>query len=108
MGFTVYKGHPYCENCHVRLRMPKCKRCKKSIRDGMKAVEALGGKWCWECFVCTVRSMPSFGFQVYSRSYLYLFVMQSCERPFNDPTFFQRGKQPFCERCFSIMIRNEA
>lgn len=54
VGFTVYKGHPYCEACHVRLRMPKCKRCKKSIRDGMRAVEALGGKWCWECFVCEV------------------------------------------------------
>lgn len=84
VGFTVYKGHPYCENCHVRLRMPKCKKCKKSIRDGTRAVEALGGKWCWECFVCT-----------------------GCERPFDDPTFFQRDKQPFCERCFSIMIRNE-
>jgi len=54
VGFTVYKGHPYCEACHVRLRYPKCKRCKKSIRDGMQAVEALGGKWCWECFLCAV------------------------------------------------------
>ncbi|KAI0739005.1 hypothetical protein C8Q80DRAFT_223921 [Daedaleopsis nitida] len=54
VGFTVYKGHPYCEACHVRLRMPKCKKCKKSIRDGMQAVEALGGKWCWECFTCAV------------------------------------------------------
>ncbi|KAI0628280.1 hypothetical protein C8Q77DRAFT_467365 [Trametes polyzona] len=54
VGFTVYRGHPYCEACHVRLRMPKCKRCKKSIRDGMQAVEALGGKWCWECFTCAV------------------------------------------------------
>lgn len=57
VGFTVYKGHPYCETCHVRLRYPKCKRCKKSIRDGMQAVEALGGKWCWECFVCAVSDL---------------------------------------------------
>jgi len=84
VGFTVYKGHPYCEACHVRLRLPKCKRCKKSIRDGSRAVEALGGKWCWECFVC-----------------------ESCQRPFEDPAFFQRGDKPFCEHCFSIMIRNE-
>jgi len=54
VGFTVYRGHPYCEACHVRLRMPKCKKCKRSIRDGDKAVEALGGKWCWKCFVCKV------------------------------------------------------
>ena len=57
-GFTVYKGHPYCEACHVRLRLPKCKRCKRSIRDHDEAVEALGGKWCWGCFVCAVS--PSF------------------------------------------------
>jgi hypothetical protein len=54
VGFTVYRGHPYCEACHVRLRLPKCKRCKRSIRDGDEAVEALGGKWCWGCFVCAV------------------------------------------------------
>ncbi|KAG6830288.1 hypothetical protein H0H87_008586 [Tephrocybe sp. NHM501043] len=54
VGFTVYRGHPYCEACHVRLRLPKCKRCKRSIRDGDQAVEALGGKWCWSCFVCKV------------------------------------------------------
>ncbi|RPD75525.1 hypothetical protein L226DRAFT_570544 [Lentinus tigrinus ALCF2SS1-7] len=84
VGFTVYKGHPYCEACHVRLRMPKCKKCKKSIRDGMQAVEALGGKWCWECFTCA-----------------------SCDKPFENPAFFQRDGKPFCERCFSIMIRNE-
>ncbi|KAI0366818.1 hypothetical protein BV20DRAFT_971322 [Pilatotrama ljubarskyi] len=84
VGFTVYRGHPYCEACHVRLRLPKCKKCKKSIRDGMQAVEALGGKWCWECFTCA-----------------------SCNKPFEDPAFFQRDNKPFCERCFSIMIRNE-
>jgi hypothetical protein len=58
VGFTVYRGHPYCEACHVRLRLPKCKRCKRSIRDGDQAVEALGGKWCWGCFVCAVSVCP--------------------------------------------------
>lgn len=84
VGFTVYKGHPYCEACHVRLRMPKCKHCKKSIRDGMRAVEALGGKWCWECFVC-----------------------EGCKKPFDDPSFFLRDNKPFCEPCFSLILRNE-
>ncbi|KAF8637892.1 hypothetical protein AX17_002515 [Amanita inopinata Kibby_2008] len=84
VGFTVYRGHPYCETCHVRLRLPKCKRCKKSIRDGDRAVEALGGKWCWACFVC-----------------------ESCQKPFDDPSFFQRGEKPYCEPCFSVMLRNE-
>ena len=56
VAFTVYRGHPYCEKCHVRLRLPKCKKCKKPIRDGTQAVEALGGKYGWECFTCAVRS----------------------------------------------------
>lgn len=67
VGFTVYKGHPYCEACHVRLRLPKCKRCKKSIRDHEQAVEALGGKWCWGCFVCAVSH-----FFYYSPSVFYI------------------------------------
>jgi len=54
VGFTIHRGHAYCESCHVRLRMPRCKKCKKSIRPGDQAVEAMGGKWCWNCFVCTV------------------------------------------------------
>jgi hypothetical protein len=88
-GFTVYQGHPYCEACHVRLRAPKCRKCKKSIRvregdEGMGAVEALGGKWCWACFVCA-----------------------GCERPFEEPSFFQREGLPFCERCFSIILKND-
>jgi hypothetical protein len=84
VGFTVYKGYPYCEACHVRLRSPKCKRCKKSIRDGMQAVEALGGKFHWQCFCCT-----------------------GCDKPFEDPSFFLRENKPFCERCYSIILKSE-
>ncbi|KIJ32176.1 hypothetical protein M422DRAFT_35973 [Sphaerobolus stellatus SS14] len=84
VAFTVYQGHPYCEPCHVRLRYPKCKQCKKSLRDGDKAIEALGGIWCWECFVCG-----------------------RCEKPFDDPAFFQRDKKAYCQPCYSIMLRNE-
>jgi len=84
VGFTVYKGYPYCEACHVRLRSPKCKRCKKSIRDGMQAVEALGGKFHWECFCCT-----------------------GCDKAFEDPSFFLRENKPFCERCYSIILKSE-
>ncbi|KAJ7104293.1 hypothetical protein B0H15DRAFT_809372 [Mycena belliarum] len=84
VGFTVYRGHPYCEACHVRLRLPKCKKCKRSIRDGDEAVEALGGKWCWKCFCCA-----------------------GCEKPFEDPSFFERDSQPWCEPCYSILLRNE-
>lgn len=84
VGFIVYKGYPYCEACHVRLRLPKCKKCGKSLRDWVEAVEALGGKWCWECFVCA-----------------------GCDKPFESPNFFQRDNKPYCQDCFSIILRNE-
>ncbi|KAF9051583.1 hypothetical protein BJ165DRAFT_1449854 [Panaeolus papilionaceus] len=83
-GFTVYKGYPYCEACHIRLRYPKCKRCRRPIRDHDQAVEALGGKWCWGCFTCA-----------------------GCEKPFEEPSFFERDKQAYCEHCFSVILRNE-
>ncbi|KAF9261657.1 hypothetical protein L218DRAFT_479545 [Marasmius fiardii PR-910] len=84
VGFTVYKGYPYCEACHVRLRLPKCRRCKKPIRDHVEAVEALGGKWCWGCFCCAM-----------------------CDKPFEEPAFYEREKKPYCETCFSVIVRNE-
>ncbi|KAG7094986.1 hypothetical protein E1B28_005783 [Marasmius oreades] len=84
VGFTVYKGYPYCEACHVRLRLPKCRKCKKSIRDHVEAVEALGGKWCWGCFCCAM-----------------------CDKPFEQPAFYERDKKPYCEACFSVIVRNE-
>ncbi|KAH9962958.1 hypothetical protein BC827DRAFT_183841 [Russula dissimulans] len=84
VGFTVYKGYPYCESCHVRLRSPRCKRCKDIIRDGMQAVEALGGKYHWQCFCCT-----------------------GCDKPFEDPAFFLRDNKPFCEQCYSIILKSE-
>lgn len=67
VGFTVYKGHPYCEPCHVKLRMPRCGSsltpglrllngvgCHKPILEG--AVEAVGRRWHLECFKCSVRN----------------------------------------------------
>ncbi|KDQ07347.1 hypothetical protein BOTBODRAFT_192476 [Botryobasidium botryosum FD-172 SS1] len=93
VGFTVYQGHPYCEACHVRLRMPRCGSgarggivpgvgCGRSIRQ--EAVEALGRKWHRDCFVC-----------------------ESCKKPFDDPSFFQRGDHAYCDPCYRIMLKSE-
>ena len=71
VGFTVYRGHPYCQNCHVRLRLPRCGSslkpglrllpgvgCHKPITEG--TVEAIGRRWHIECFTCSVRrSVPT-------------------------------------------------
>ncbi|KAH9973795.1 hypothetical protein BGW80DRAFT_1306417 [Lactifluus volemus] len=107
VGFTVYKGYPYCEACHVRLRSPKCKKCKNVIRDGMHAVEALGGKYHWVCFCCTVRFVlsPPRGYRAPLTWIFY--VLQGCEKPFDDPSFFLRDNKPFCERCYSIILKSE-
>lgn len=37
----------------------------------------------------------------------YWFFGKSCEKPFEDPSFFERNGKPFCEMCFSIILRNE-
>ncbi|KAH7345256.1 hypothetical protein B0J17DRAFT_537672, partial [Rhizoctonia solani] len=83
VGFTVFNGHPYCESCHVRLRMPRCGTigCGKPIRE--EAIEALGRKWHWKCFTC-----------------------DSCKKPFEDPSFFQRGDSAFCDPCYRILLKN--
>ncbi|KAL5641523.1 hypothetical protein ACGC1H_001865 [Rhizoctonia solani] len=95
VGFTVFNGHPYCEPCHVRLRMPRCGSSSKSGRPGPagvgcgkpireEAIEALGRKWHWKCFTC-----------------------DSCKKPFEDPSFFQRGDSAFCDPCYRILLKNE-
>ena len=53
-AFTVYRGHPYCERCHLRLHKPKCRACNLPIADG--ALVALGKKYHPGCFKCSVRA----------------------------------------------------
>ncbi|WVQ77819.1 hypothetical protein IAR50_007509 [Cryptococcus sp. DSM 104548] len=77
--FVIHKGHPYCENCHVRLHKPKCKGCRKPIRD--MAVGALGGKWHKECFVCT-----------------------NCKEEFANGLFFPREGGAFCTTCYETTV----
>lgn len=55
--YTVHNGHAYCSKCHVNLRYPKCKKCRKPLTEN--GVEILGGKWHWECFTCAVRGSLS-------------------------------------------------
>ena len=52
-GFHDYNGNPHCEKCYVDAACPKCKGCAKAITD--KSVNAMGGSWHIDCFVCKVR-----------------------------------------------------
>ncbi|KAI0090323.1 hypothetical protein BDY19DRAFT_887860 [Irpex rosettiformis] len=82
--FIVHNFHAYCEKCHVRLRMPKCKKCKKSLRTDDDQLEFLGQKYCPDCFVC-----------------------KGCEGPFVNGQLFVRDDKPFCRRCYDIIIKSE-
>ncbi|KIY64586.1 hypothetical protein CYLTODRAFT_401620 [Cylindrobasidium torrendii FP15055 ss-10] len=83
--YIIHKGYPYCEACHVRLRMPLCRRngCGKRIREWEGAIEAMGGKWCEGCFRCN-----------------------GCQQSLGE-TFYERGGSAWCQDCFSIILRNE-
>ncbi|KAJ3546407.1 hypothetical protein NM688_g5518 [Phlebia brevispora] len=83
-AFTVFHGFPYCSKCHARLRWPKCKKCKKSMAPDSDIIEALGAKWCSDCFVCT-----------------------GCQSPFRNGRLFMRENKPFCQDCFEIIIKSE-
>lgn len=121
VGFTVYKGHPYCQNCHVRLRMPRCGSslkpglrllpsigCHKPITEG--TIEAVGRRWHLECFTCSVchsvsRLDPFISLSLHGA---YCFAStQSCKQPFEDPSFFQRGDQAYCDPCYRIIVKSE-
>ncbi|KAI0346500.1 hypothetical protein BDW22DRAFT_1323142 [Trametopsis cervina] len=82
--FIVHNSHAYCEDCHVRLRMPKCKKCKKSLRLDDDQLEFRGAKYCPDCFVC-----------------------KGCDGPFVNGQLFVRDDKPFCRRCYDIIVKSE-
>ena len=102
-GFTVFRGFPYCAKCHAKLRWPKCKKCKKSMAPDSDIIEALGAKWCGDCFVCTVCARMS---TVRDEAYTDV-SSQSCHSPFRNGRLFLRDNKPFCQDCFEIMIKSE-
>ncbi|ORX36445.1 hypothetical protein BD324DRAFT_580570 [Kockovaella imperatae] len=77
--FVIHKGHPYCENCHIRLHKPKCKACQQPIPD--VAVSAMGAKWHKECFVCS-----------------------HCSSAFANNLFFPKDGQALCTSCYEALV----
>jgi LIM domain len=49
--FVEKDGYAYCVSCHTKRTSARCRACKKQILDEL-TVEALGGTWHEECFVC--------------------------------------------------------
>lgn len=51
----VHDGHPYCEKDYLRKFGQKCMGCGEYMSG--EFLNALGGDWHKDCFVCTV-SLP--------------------------------------------------
>ena len=49
--FVEKDGYAYCVRCHTKRTSSRCRECKNPILDEV-TVEALGGKWHEQCFVC--------------------------------------------------------
>ncbi|KAH9810986.1 hypothetical protein DFH28DRAFT_472591 [Melampsora americana] len=78
--FVLHKGYPYCEKCHLRLHKPKCFGCKSSMIGDI--INAMGKQWHETCFVC-----------------------KDCENRFWNGMFFVKDSNAFCEKCYSIQIK---
>ena len=95
----------------LRNKQGRCRKCDKAQTPGEKfrfckgcnvaiycSEECQRAHWEHHKYVCTV----NFGF----------YLLRTHNRPLckyqqENTAFFQRDGKPFCERCFSIMIRNE-
>jgi hypothetical protein len=49
--FVERDNYAYCVSCHTRRTSARCRECKQQILDEL-TVEALGGKYHEQCFVC--------------------------------------------------------
>ncbi|KAI8374526.1 LIM domain-containing protein [Radiomyces spectabilis] len=71
--FMVHDGHPYCEKDYLTKFGRQCQGCHEYIQG--EFVNALGGDWHKQCFVCT-----------------------ECRQPFPSQKFHVRNNRPYCER----------
>lgn len=49
--FVEHNDYPYCVSCHTKRTSARCRACKQPILNET-TIEALGGRWHDQCFVC--------------------------------------------------------
>ncbi|CAF3882558.1 unnamed protein product [Rotaria magnacalcarata] len=71
-GYHEKDGYAYCRECYMTNFVPKCLGCKQVIIDTY--IQALGGHYHKNCFVC-----------------------KECSQPFLTGSFYEHEHQPLCE-----------
>ena len=56
--FVEKEGYAWCVGCHAGRFSGKCRGCRRPVVE--VGVQALGGEWHVECFVCVVSNVPFF------------------------------------------------
>ncbi|KAK4048294.1 hypothetical protein OIV83_004815 [Microbotryomycetes sp. JL201] len=56
--YIVHKGYAYCEECDIKLYRPKCRGCRKGVRDEWVELEAGQVVFHPDCFVCDTCCKP--------------------------------------------------
>ncbi|KAM0791141.1 hypothetical protein ACM66B_005627 [Microbotryomycetes sp. NB124-2] len=101
--YVVEKGWAYCEECHVKLFRPKCRGCRKGVRDEWIEVDDGQSVFHPDCFVCEVCRKPL------SSTYLVR------SEPASDQDQSIKGREKvemiervYCVACFDETAKTEA
>ncbi|KAF7489362.1 Paxillin [Sarcoptes scabiei] len=101
-GYHEKAGNAYCRQDFFKLFAPKCSGCTKPIEDNY--VNALGGQWHQECFVCKDCNLPFTD----GKNYYDFEGRPYCEGHYHDKrnNLCASCRQPINGRCITAMFQN--
>ncbi|KPM03874.1 paxillin-like protein, partial [Sarcoptes scabiei] len=100
-GYHEKAGNAYCRQDFFKLFAPKCSGCTKPIEDNY--VNALGGQWHQECFVCKDCNLPFTD----GKNYYDFEGRPYCEGHYHDKrnNLCASCRQPINGRCITAMFQ---
>ncbi|RMD40277.1 hypothetical protein DV735_g4854, partial [Chaetothyriales sp. CBS 134920] len=99
--FVEHNGYAYCVSCHTRRTSARCKACKQVILDEL-TVEALGGKWHEQCFVC-YECQGSFGNE--GRFFIRDVAVQPTDKERRRGIAKKMEERAVCQACEEIRLK---
>ncbi|RMZ79107.1 hypothetical protein DV738_g3476, partial [Chaetothyriales sp. CBS 135597] len=99
--FVEHNGYAYCVTCHTRRTSARCKACKQVILDEL-TVEALGGKWHEQCFVC-YECQGSFGSE--GRFFIRDVAVQPTDKERRRGILKKMEERAVCQACEEIRLK---